>query len=66
MGPYVVHDISTSGAIKLATLYREHMLNWMSGCCMRKYHKPLMPKMIEIIHKVRECQERVDKINQEA
>ena len=32
MGPYVIHDISTSGALRLATLDGEKMPNWVSGC----------------------------------
>ena len=35
-GPYVIHDISTSGAVRLATLDGEQMLNWMSGCRIKE------------------------------
>ena len=49
-GPYVIHDISTSGAIRLATLDGEQMLNWMSGCRLKKYHETLTPDMLERIH----------------
>ena len=32
MGPYVIQDISTSEALRLATLDGESMPNWISGC----------------------------------
>ena len=32
MGPYIIQDISTSRALRLATLDGEKMPNWISGC----------------------------------
>ena len=54
MGPYVIHDISTSGALRLATLDGEHMPNWISGYQVKKYHRPLTIEMLECIHKAKE------------
>ena len=54
MGPYVIHDISTSGALRLATLDGEQMPNWISGCRVKKYLKPLTIEMLECIHKAKE------------
>ena len=51
---YVIHDISTSGAVRLATLDGEQMINCMSGCCIKKYHETLTPNMIERIHAAKE------------
>ena len=36
MGPYEIHDISNSGALRLATLDGEQMPNWISGCRVKK------------------------------
>ena len=32
LGPYVIEDISTRGALHLATLEGEKIPNWISGC----------------------------------
>ncbi|MCO5596584.1 hypothetical protein L7F22_050649 [Adiantum nelumboides] len=55
-GPYVIHDISFSGAIKLATLEGEEMPNWISGCRLKKYHLPLTTKMLAKIHSAKELE----------
>ena len=54
MGPYVIHDISTSGALRLATLDGEKMPNWISDCRVKKYLWPLTIDMLERIHKAKE------------
>ena len=54
MGPYVIHDISTSGALRLATLYGEQIPNWISGYWVKKYLRPLTIDMLECIHKAKE------------
>ncbi|MCO5600156.1 hypothetical protein L7F22_054264 [Adiantum nelumboides] len=59
-GPYVIHDISSSGAIKLATLEREEMLNWISGCRLKKYQLPLTTKMLTKIHSAKEQKKKVE------
>ncbi|MCO5594194.1 hypothetical protein L7F22_048218 [Adiantum nelumboides] len=53
-GLYVIHDISPSGAIKLATLEGEEMHNWISGCILKKYHLPLTTEMLTKIHSAKE------------
>ena len=53
MGPYVIHDISTSGALRLATLDGEQMPNWISGCRVKKYLWPSTIDMLERIHKAK-------------
>ena len=37
-GPFVIHSLSPSGAVQLATLEGEPMTNWISGCRLKKYH----------------------------
>ena len=41
MGPFVIHDLSSSGAVHLATLDGEPMTSWISGCRLKKYHESL-------------------------
>ena len=65
-GPYVIHDISTSGAVRLATLDGEQMLNWMSGCRIKKYHETLTPNMLERIHAAKQCKEKAKTVKAEA
>ena len=50
MGPYVIHQLSASGAVQLATLDGEPMANWISGCRVKKYHEPLTPEILQRLH----------------
>ncbi|MCO5614527.1 hypothetical protein L7F22_068810 [Adiantum nelumboides] len=65
-GPYVIQDISPSGAIKLATLEGEEMPNWISGCRLKKYHLPLTTDMLAKIHSARERKNKLKEIKAEA
>ncbi|MCO5580212.1 hypothetical protein L7F22_034078 [Adiantum nelumboides] len=65
-GPYVIHDISPSGAIKLATLKGEEMPNWISGCRLKKYHLPLTTEMLEKIHSAKQRKNKLNEIKAEA
>ena len=47
-----------SGAIKLLTLNGEEMTNWINGCRIKKYNKPLSTKELERLHKARWRQEK--------
>ena len=60
LGPYVVHDISTSGALRLATLEGEQMPTWISGCRVKKY---LAPLTMEILKRLHQAKERKNKAN---
>ena len=54
MGPYEIHDISNSGALRLATLDGEKMPNWISSCRVKKYLEPLTMEMLEKLHENKE------------
>ena len=56
-GPCVVEEISSNGAIKLSTLNGESLLNWISGCCIKKYELPLTNDMLEQMHAARNKKE---------
>ncbi|MCO5614982.1 hypothetical protein L7F22_069269 [Adiantum nelumboides] len=45
MGPYIIHALSASGAVHLATLDGEPMVNWISRCRLKKYHETLTPEI---------------------
>ncbi|MCO5604782.1 hypothetical protein L7F22_058953 [Adiantum nelumboides] len=60
-GPYVIHDISSSGAIKLATLEGEEILNWISGCRLKNNHLPLTSNMMA---KTQSAKERKNKVEE--
>ena len=64
--PYIIHDISRSGAVRLATLDGEQMLNWMSGCRIKKYHEALTPNMLERIHAAKQRKEKAETMKAEA
>ncbi|MCO5580816.1 hypothetical protein L7F22_034688 [Adiantum nelumboides] len=65
-GPYVIHDISPSGAIKLATLEGEEMPNWISGCRLKKYHLPLTTEMLAKIHSAKERKNKLKETKAQA
>lgn len=50
IGPFVIHELSNSGAVHLSTLDGELMPNWISGCRLKKYHEPLTMDILERIH----------------
>ena len=56
--PYVISGLSSSGAIKLLTLDKEKMANWISGCRVKKYNAPLTTEELEHFHKARWRQEK--------
>ena len=49
-GPFVIHSLSPSGAVQLATLEGEPMTNWINGCRLKKYHLPLTDQMLQQLH----------------
>ena len=50
LGPFVIVNTSSSGALKLATLDGEEMPNWISGCRVKKYFEPLTTEMLQRMH----------------
>ena len=52
-GPYVIANLSSSGAIKLSTLEGEEMSNSISGCRIKKYNKPLTQHELNLLHQAK-------------
>ena len=49
-GPNVIFNLSSSGAMKLSTLEGEEMPNWINGCHIKKYNKPLTQNELNLLH----------------
>ena len=58
MGPFVIHELSASGAVQLATLDGEPMANWISGCRIKKYHEPLTQEILQRLHNAKERKQK--------
>ena len=50
LGPFVILDITTRGAIQLETLNGEPMANFINGSCIKRYHEPLTPEILAKLH----------------
>ncbi|RYA38660.1 hypothetical protein [Enterobacter cloacae complex sp. GF14B] len=66
MGPFVISDLSQSGAVKLATLAGEEIPNWISGCRLKKYHLPLTQDMLQQIHQGKQQMKEKQRVREEA
>ena len=66
MGPYIVKDISSSGAIKVATLEGGELSNWISGCRIKKYLEPLTQEMLQQIHNAKKLEHEKQRVIKEA
>ena len=66
-GPFVIHSLSPSGAVQLATLEGEPMANWISGGCrLKKYHLPLTDEMLQQIHMAKQRKNEKEVIKEHA
>ena len=52
--------MSLSGAVKLSTLDKETMSNWISGYQIKKYEVPLTNDMLERMHAAKNKKEIVE------
>ena len=66
LGPYIIHNLSASGAVHLATLDGEPMANWISGCGLKKYHEPLTQDLLERIHAAKQRKKRREDVKTSA
>ena len=66
MGPYVIHDLSASGAVHLATLDGEPMSNWISNCRLKKYKEPLTDETLQRLHAAKEQKLQQENMKQKA
>ena len=66
MGPFLIHSISSSGAIKLATLDGQEMPNGISGCRLKKYYLPLTQDILDRTHAARQRKQKAEQQIQQA
>lgn len=50
LGPYVVSELNTSGAIRLETLDGVPMENYINGSRLKRYKEPMTENMLERLH----------------
>ena len=50
LGPYVINEIMSNGAVCLETLHGEPMANFTNGSCLRCFHEPLTQEILERMH----------------
>lgn len=62
MGPYLIHDLSSSGAVHLATLDGVPMANWIIGCIFKKYKEPLIDEILKRLHATKERKQNHEKM----
>ena len=66
MGPYAIDNLSSSGAIQLATLDGEPMSSWISGCRLKKYNEPMTEEMLQRLHATKERENQQELIKKNA
>ena len=66
MGPYLIHNLSNSGAVHLATLDGVPMANWISGCRLKKYKEPLTEEILKRLHATKERIKQENKMKAQA
>ena len=67
MGPFVVNQLSTSGAVFLKTLEGAQMPNFINGNRLKCYEGPLMTeKMLEHLHRAKTYKEGQRLLKEEA
>lgn len=50
LGPFVINEIFTRGAIRLATLDGEPMQTFINGSRLKRFHQTLTDDMLERMH----------------
>lgn len=66
LGPYVIHTILNSGAIKLATLDGEEMSAFINGSRLKKFYEPLTQGMLDQLHMAKTKKEALETLKQDA
>ena len=66
LGPYVINELTTGGAVRLETLEGEPMANFINGSCLKRFHEPLTQNMLEKMHAARTRKEALETMKQEA
>ena len=66
LGPYVIHTILNSGAIKLATLDGEEMTTFINRSRLKKFYEPLTQGMLDQLHLAKTKKAALELLKQDA
>ena len=66
LGPYVIHTLLSSGAVKLATLDGEEMSTFINGSWLENFYEPLTQPMLEQIHLAKTKKQALKTLKREA
>ena len=53
LGPFVVSELTSSGAVRLETLEGAQMSNFINGSRLKKYELPLTEEMLNSLHRAK-------------
>ena len=60
LGPFVINDLSPSGAVRLENLDEEPMANFINGSHVKKYNKPLTQEILDRMHSAKTRKDQVE------
>ena len=66
LGPYVINEITSGGAVCLETLDGEPMANFINGSSLKRFHEPLTQEMLERMHAAKTRKEALETMKSEA
>ena len=66
LGPFVINELNSSGAVRLETLDGEQMANFINGSCLRLYNEPLTQEMMNCMEAAKTRQARATLLKKEA
>ena len=50
LGSFVINEITSGGAVHLETLEGDPMTSFINEGCLKRFHEPLTPKMLDKLH----------------
>ena len=66
LGPFVINELNSSGAVRLETLDGEQMDNFINGSHLRLYNEPLTQEMMNRMDAAKTRQARAALLKKEA
>ena len=66
LGPFVINDLSPSGAVRLESLDGEPMANFINDSRLKKYNEPLTQEMLDRMHIAKTKKEQAEQLKLQA
>ena len=66
LGPFVVSELTSSGAVRLETLEGAQMPNFINGSHLKKYEEPLTEDMLQQLHATKTYKEGQEQLKAKA